>query len=73
MTPAICPPPEYRPPTASAAIVVPTPQYVRAEPDSEFVRSFPGGIDYDRWIGVVEPSPREDFADRLDLLDLLED
>lgn len=31
---------------------------------------FPGGIDYDRWTGLVRPSPRHAFADRMDLLDI---
>ena len=34
---------------------------------------FPGGIDYDRWTEVVQPSPRDAFADRLDLLDILDE
>jgi hypothetical protein len=72
MTPAIAPPPEYYPPTRSAAFVVPAPQYVRAEVDV-FESDFPDGIDYDRWAGIVDPSPRDGFADRLDLIDLFED
>lgn len=34
---------------------------------------FLDGIDYDRWTGIVRPSPREAFADRLDLLDILDE
>ena len=34
---------------------------------------FPDGIDYGRWAGVVRPSPRDLFADRLDMLDDLDD
>jgi len=32
-----------------------------------------GGIDYDRWVGLVNPAPRHAFADRLDLLAELDD
>jgi hypothetical protein len=30
---------------------------------------FPAGIDYERWTLLVNPAPREAFADRLVLLD----
>jgi hypothetical protein len=33
----------------------------------------PEGIDYDRWVGLVNPASRERFADRLDLLETLDD
>ncbi len=70
MSPAIAPPPDYRTPTAAAAIIVPAPAYAYAgvvEPD------FPEGIDYDRWTGIVHPSPRSAFADSLDLLDFADE
>ena len=73
MTPAIAPPLVYRTPTASAAIVVSAPAYIQADADPTWEPDFPQGINYDRWTGVVQTSPRDTFADRLDLLDLLDD
>jgi hypothetical protein len=73
LTPAIAPPLDYSPPTRSAATVVPLPEFVW--PDMEIADGsyFLDGIDYDRWTGIVRPSPREAFADRIDLLDILDE
>lgn len=35
--------------------------------------SWPEGIDYEKWSVVARPSPRSAFADRLDIVDLLDD
>jgi hypothetical protein len=32
-----------------------------------------GGIDYDKWQAVVQPAARSAFADRLDILELIDD
>jgi len=50
---------------------VPAPTY--AVVDVVAGQSFPEGIDYERWAAVVQPAPREAFADRLDVLDLFDD
>jgi len=44
-------------------------------PDMEIAGGsyFLDGIEYDRWTGLVRPSPREAFADRMDLLDILDE
>lgn len=73
MTTAIAPPPEYRTPTASAASVVKAPPYAPANGNALSGSYFPDGIEYDRWSRAVQPAPRALFADRLDLLDILED
>jgi hypothetical protein len=36
-------------------------------------RHWPDGIDYETWAQVVKPSPRDAFADSLDIIDLDED
>ena len=72
MTPVITPPRTYR--TVSSAIVISERQSYSADiAVSTDGPDFPQGIDYGRWIGVVRPSPREAFADPLDLLDELPD
>ena len=73
LTPAIAPPLDYSPPTRSAASVVSLPEF--AWPDLEIAEGayFVGAIDYDRWTGLVRPSPREAFAARMDLLDILDE
>ena len=35
--------------------------------------NWPEGIDYEKWSKVARPSPRSAFADRLDIVDLLDD
>ena len=77
MTPVIDLPPNLRTPTAAMVVVfeehyqavMPT----ASESNDGFAGDFPQGIDYDRWADVVRPSPREAFADRLELLDLFDD
>jgi hypothetical protein len=49
------------------------PEFVWPDAESSDVSYFVGGIDYSRWTGLVRPAPREAFADRLDLLDILDD
>jgi hypothetical protein len=68
---AIAPRP-YAASTASVTSPVPAPRYLPVEDDA-ITPNFPQGIDYDRWAAVVRPSPREAFADRLDLDDDLID
>jgi hypothetical protein len=73
LTPAIAPPVDYSPPTASATTVLPLPSLLWPDVDTVDGSYFPGGIDYDRWTEVVRPAPRGAFADRLDLLDVLDE
>jgi hypothetical protein len=74
MTPVIALPPEYQPTTASSAIVVALAHHGSGTEALQVIGppDFPEGIDYDRWLHVVRPSPREAFADALDL-DLVDD
>ena len=73
MSPAIAPPPTYRTPTASAAIIIIAPAFAGAQQGDVTDPDFPHGIDYERWSSVVQPAAREAFADRLDLIDLFDD
>ncbi len=80
MTPILDPPRQAIRSTKSAAVNVETcavsTVHELAEADStSWLDSnyWPEGIDYDRWGAVVKPSPRSAFADRLDVVDLLDD
>jgi hypothetical protein len=53
--------------------VVPLPEFVWPDVEIADGSYFSGGIDYDRWADLVRPSPREAFADRMDLLDILDE
>jgi hypothetical protein len=74
MTPVALPPETVMTPTASSALVFQAP-YQRGFDPAELTEiligppDLPGGIDYDRWVGLVKPAPREAFADPLDLID----
>lgn len=77
MTPVIDPPLPYRPNTAASTFAV---EAVYHEPDRDAWQelvlgapNFPEGINYAAWAHVVRPSPREAFADPLDLADLFDD
>jgi hypothetical protein len=78
MTPIVELPPEYQTVTAASPGVVEV-VYFRPEADEDALveplgpSDFPEGIDYDRWVHVVRPSPREAFADPLDFPDLFDD
>jgi hypothetical protein len=53
--------------TISASVYVPYTVPLVGEPD------WPSGIEYDKWAPVVQPSPRQAFADRLDIVELFGD
>jgi len=88
MTPIFIAPPELPPPPSVASAIVLAGATPAASTStlsgnffvpfvSEFVPvqkpDFPLGIDYEAWAPIVQPSPREAFVDRLDILDELPD
>lgn len=73
LTVAIAPPLDYSPPTRSVASVVLLPGFVWPDAETASGSYLPGGIDYERWTGLVQPSPRDEFADRIDLLNILDE
>ena len=89
MTPLFIAPPELPPPPRVASAIVVTSGPITGSDSgtvsgnffvpypSEFVHldepDFPDGIDYDTWAAIVNPAPRETFADSLELLDALPD
>jgi hypothetical protein len=72
MTPLMALPPLPVTPARSAAIVVVAPELVTPDASSAGY-AWPEGIDYERWTPAIQPSPRESFGDRLDILEQLAD
>jgi hypothetical protein len=80
MTPVLDPPKIATRSTGSAAVTLSSVAFVDVQPQPEVEPTdwfdssvWPEGIDYERWAAVVKPAPREAFADRLDVVDLLAD
>lgn len=80
MTPVLDPPKRATPSTGSAALTLASALSadVQLEPEVEPTdwldsKLWPEGIDYEKWSAVVKPSPRGAFADRLEVVDLVDD